>query len=78
MLHLKVSDVRVTKFTQLSAKAHTISQKCYLLHTYKHSSPIQVTACSLSDSAGLAAGDLLVAVNGEDVQNLRHKVTLWF
>ena len=66
MLHLKVSDVRVTKFTQLSAKL-TLYHKCYLL---------QVTACSLSDSAGLAAGDLLVAVNGEDVQNLRHKVTL--
>ena len=74
MLHLKVSDVRVTKFTQLSAKVH----KYHLLHTSKHSSPVQVTACSLSDSAGLAAGDLLVAVNGEDVQNLRHKVTLWF
>ena len=74
MLHLKVSDVRVTKFTQLSAKV----QKYNLLQPSKHSSPVQVTACSLSDSAGLAAGDLLVAVNGEDVQNLRHKVPLWF
>ena len=50
---------------------------CFTLLMSKHSSPVQVTACSLSDSAGLAAGDLLVAVNGEDVQNLRHKVTFW-
>ena len=28
---------------------------------------------SLSEVAGLQAGDLLVAVNGQDVQNYRHK-----
>ena len=33
----------------------------------------QVNISSLSESAGLVAGDLLVAVNGEDVQSYRHK-----
>ena len=33
----------------------------------------QVNVSSLSESAGLVAGDLLVAVNGEDVQSYRHK-----
>ena len=28
---------------------------------------------SLSEAAGLAAGDLLLAVNGEDVEACRHK-----
>merc|ERR1719245_1480925 len=33
----------------------------------------KVNISSLSESAGLVAGDLLVAVNGEDVQSYRHK-----
>ena len=33
----------------------------------------QVNISSLSEAAGLLAGDLLVAVNGEDVESLRHK-----
>ena len=33
----------------------------------------QVNVSSLSESAGLHPGDLLIAVNGEDVQHHRHK-----
>ena len=33
----------------------------------------QVNISSLSEAAGLLAGDLLVAVNGEDVESCRHK-----
>ena len=36
-------------------------------------STCQVNISSLSEAAGLAAGDLLVAVNGEDVESCRHK-----
>ena len=35
----------------------------------------QVNSSSISEMAGMVAGDLLVAVNGEDVQTYRHKVT---
>ena len=33
----------------------------------------QVNVSSLSEAAGLQAGDILLAVNGQDVQNCRHK-----
>ena len=33
----------------------------------------QVNISSLSEAAGLQPGDLLLAVNGQDVQNYRHK-----
>ena len=33
----------------------------------------QVNLSSLSEAAGLQAGDLLLAVNGADVQNCKHK-----
>ena len=34
---------------------------------------LQVNISSLSEAAGLEAGDLLLAVNGEDVESCRHK-----
>ena len=34
---------------------------------------LQVNIQSLSEEAGLSAGDLLVAVNGHDVTSCRHK-----
>ena len=46
-----------------------IETLCTLLLTF------QVNSSSISEIAGLAPGDLLVAVNGEDVQTYRHKVS---
>lgn len=40
----------------------------------KHFNWFQVNSTSISELAGMVAGDLLVAVNGEDVQTYRHKV----
>ena len=41
----------------------------------KHFNMFQVNSSSISEMAGMVAGDLLVAVNGEDVQTYRHKVS---